>query len=197
MTRTVTGNFKPPMLLYRRSKRIWWRIYIPTQLAYCKSCALVNNDIQYHTVFNWILFWRNDVLPDMCVCVWVCVCVCVWVGGWVGGGGGGGSLQWHHNERDGVSNQLPYIYLLNGLFRPALKKTPKLCVNGLCEVTGEFPAQRASNAEYVSIQWRHHDILTGKIHGFADPSKHTQTGLYQTFCPGSQSWNNILFAYSL
>ena len=31
----------------------------------------------------------------------------------------------------------------------------------LCEEftgTGEFPAQRASNAENVSIWWRHHDI---------------------------------------
>ena len=41
------------------------------------------------------------------------------------------------------------------------KKTPKLRVTGLCEgnspVTGEFPAQRASNAENVSIWWRHHD----------------------------------------
>ena len=40
------------------------------------------------------------------------------------------------------------------------KKTSKLCVTGLCEgnspVTGEFPAQRASNAENVSIWWRHH-----------------------------------------
>ena len=26
--------------------------------------------------------------------------------------------------------------------------------------TGDFPAQRASNAEYVSIRWRHHDICT-------------------------------------
>ena len=25
-------------------------------------------------------------------------------------------------------------------------------------VTGEFPAQMASNAEYVSIWWRHHEI---------------------------------------
>ena len=40
------------------------------------------------------------------------------------------------------------------------KKTSKLCVAGLCggnsPVTGEFPAQRASNAENVSIWWRHH-----------------------------------------
>ena len=36
----------------------------------------------------------------------------------------------------------------------------QLCVTGLCEgnspVTGEFPAKRASNAENVSIWWRHH-----------------------------------------
>ena len=41
------------------------------------------------------------------------------------------------------------------------KNTPKLRVTGLCAgnspVTGEFPAQRASNAENVSIWWRHHD----------------------------------------
>ena len=41
------------------------------------------------------------------------------------------------------------------------KKTSKLRVTGLCAVnssmTGEFPAQRASNAENGSIWWRHHD----------------------------------------
>ena len=41
------------------------------------------------------------------------------------------------------------------------KKTSKLRVTGLCEgnspVSGEFPAQMASNAENVSIWWRHHD----------------------------------------
>ena len=40
------------------------------------------------------------------------------------------------------------------------KKTSKLRVTGLCAVnspvTGEFPAQRASNAENLSICWCHH-----------------------------------------
>ena len=40
------------------------------------------------------------------------------------------------------------------------KKTLKLRVIGLCvgnsPVTGEFPVQMTSNAEYVSIWWRHH-----------------------------------------
>ena len=43
------------------------------------------------------------------------------------------------------------------------KKTSKLRVTGLCEenspVTGEFPSQGASNAENISIWWRHHDTL--------------------------------------
>ena len=42
------------------------------------------------------------------------------------------------------------------------KKTSKPRVTGLCEgnspVTGEFPSQRASNAETVPIWWRHHVI---------------------------------------
>ena len=46
------------------------------------------------------------------------------------------------------------------LFRRRWKKTSKLRVTGLCvgisPGTGEFPAQMASNAENVSIWWRHH-----------------------------------------
>ena len=46
-------------------------------------------------------------------------------------------------------------------WRRRSKNTSKLHVTGLCEgnspVTDEFPAQRASNAENVSIWWRHHD----------------------------------------
>ena len=60
-----------------------------------------------------------------------------------------------HYERDGVSNHQPHDCLLNGLFRRRSKKTSKLHVTGLCvgnsPVTGEFPAQRASNAENVSF----------------------------------------------
>ena len=45
------------------------------------------------------------------------------------------------------------------------KKTSKRRVTGFCEgnssVTGEFPTQRASNAENVSIWWRHHDMSMG------------------------------------
>ena len=70
------------------------------------------------------------------------------------------SLLWRHNGRDGVSNHQPHDCLLNRSFRRSSKKTSKLRVTGLCArnspVTGEFPAQMASNAENVPIWWRHH-----------------------------------------
>ena len=67
------------------------------------------------------------------------------------------SLQWRHNGRDGVSNHSLTMS----------KKTSKLRVTGLCKgnspVTGEFPAQRASNAKKVSIRWRHHVLLQATV----------------------------------
>ena len=67
------------------------------------------------------------------------------------------TLQWRRNDHDGVSIHEPH----GSLFRRRSKKTSKLYVTGLCvensPVTGEFPAQRASNAENVSIWWRHHE----------------------------------------
>ena len=79
------------------------------------------------------------------------------------------SLHWRHNGHDSVSNHQPRHCLLNRLFGRRSKKTSKLRVTGLCagnspgtgecgEFTGDrwIPTQRASNAENVSIWWRHH-----------------------------------------
>ena len=71
------------------------------------------------------------------------------------------TLQWRHNEPDGVSNHQPRDCLLNCLFSHRSKETSKLCVTSLCEgnsvVTSEFPAQRAGNVENVSIWWLHYE----------------------------------------
>ena len=78
------------------------------------------------------------------------VVVCIW-----------STLQWRHNERDSVSNLRRHDCSFNRLFRRRSKRTSQLSVAGLCEgnspVTGEFPAQRSSNTENVSIWWRHHE----------------------------------------
>ena len=81
------------------------------------------------------------------------------------------SLRWRHNGRDGVSNHQPHDFLLNRLFRRRSKKTSKLRVTGLCvgnsPGAGEFPAQMASNAENVSISWRHHVLNLTSIVWFS------------------------------
>ena len=61
------------------------------------------------------------------------------------------SLQWCHNEPDGVSKYRCLNCLLNRLFKRRSKKTSKFCFTGLCK--------RASNAENVSIWWRHRVII--------------------------------------
>ena len=70
------------------------------------------------------------------------------------------SLEWRHNGLDSVSNYQPRDCLLNRLFRRRSMKTTKPRFSGMCAGnspgTGEFPAQMASNAENVSIWWRHH-----------------------------------------
>ena len=63
------------------------------------------------------------------------------------------TLQWRHNERDGISNHQPHDCLLNCLFKR--RENIKAPVTGLC--AGNSPA---SNTENVSIWclkwWRHH-----------------------------------------
>ena len=70
-------------------------------------------------------------------------------------------LQRRHYGHYGVSNHQPHDCLLNRLFRRRKKITSRLRVTGFCAgnspVTGEFPTQRASNAEKVFIWWRNHD----------------------------------------
>ena len=96
-------------------------------------------------------------------------------------------LQWRHNERDGVSNHRRRVCLLNCLSRCRSKNTSKLCVTGLCEgnppVTGWFPSQRVSNADFFSI-WRR---------GHATPRQ------YQNHCWLIVNWtfqNNLQWNFS-
>ena len=58
-------------------------------------------------------------------------------------------IHYSHNERDDISNPRRHDCLLNRLFA-------QIKGNIKAPVTGEFPAQRASNAENDSICWRHH-----------------------------------------
>ena len=100
------------------------------------------------------------------------------------------SLRWQHNERNGISNHHPHDYLLNPFFRRRSKKTSKLRLTGLCEgnspVTGEFPAQKASNAENISIWWRH--MLKWTTTQEASGSSTTSNTAMRIICSCWLSW---------
>ena len=72
------------------------------------------------------------------------------------------TLQWRHNEPDGVPNYRCLGRLLNLLFRLRSEKTLKLRFIGLCEgnppVTGVFPSQRTSKNGKCFHWWRHYGL---------------------------------------
>ena len=86
-----------------------------------------------------------------------CAHTCQWVGmgcdDYHGGqvSWGHHTLQWCYNECNGISNHQLHDWLLNCLFRRRSKKISKRRNTVLCAgnspVTGEFPAQMASNTE--------------------------------------------------
>ena len=67
-------------------------------------------------------------------------------------------------ERDGSR------YFTKRNVRAQMKETPQLRITGLCEnssVTGEFPTQRDSDAENVSIWWRHRELPRWESHNMS------------------------------
>ena len=113
------------------------------------------------------------------------------------------SLQWRHNGRDSVSNHQPHDCFLKRWFRHRSNKTSKLRATGLCAgnspEAGEFPAQMASNAENVSIWWRHH-VNTIIVHCSQAPQVlcnklSTLTSGYLCFCePNLRGMFNVTLA---
>ena len=108
-------------------------------------------------------------------------------------------LQWRQIERDGVSNHQPHRCLRDRLFSRRSKKTSKPCITGLCEgnspdrlfrrrskktskpriiglcegnspVTGEFPAQRASNAEIFPCD----DVIKTRVYLIVHSRPHSR-----------------------
>ena len=111
------------------------------------------------------------------------------------------SLQGRHNGWAGVSNHQPHDCLLNCLFRRRVKKISKLRVIGLCAgnllVTSEFPTQRASDAESVSIWWRHHGPFTQNFgrRGYWPDEVHQSTFSSISFMMYSLAKTSICYQY--
>ena len=119
------------------------------------------------------------------------------------------ALQWRHNERDGVSNNWHHDCLFSYLFRHRQKKkhqsSPSLAYLRNSPVTGHIPAQRASNAENISIWWHHHSVRK-QIHWCLAhirdiPLSHRVTGImvgvlqtkFSNVCPLIKVFEAILY----
>ena len=89
------------------------------------------------------------------------------------------TLQWRHNECEGVSNHQHLNCLLSHLFRRRSKKTSKLPVTGLCEANPSVTSQRASNMENVSIRWCHQAWEARQM-----------TGMNNNFTRGDIAWKS-------
>ena len=101
------------------------------------------------------------------------------------------TLQWRQDERDGVSNHQPHHCLLNRLSRRRSKniKAPRHWpLSGNSPATGEFSAQRASNAENASIWWRHRASL------YLDPNCHIKKRHVITFY--SNTFEILIYFFS-
>ena len=75
---------------------------------------------------------------------------------------GNTALRWRHNGRHGISNPPASRLFTQPFIQTQIKETSKLRVNGLCAGNSPgigFPAQMASNAENVSIWWRHQFLM--------------------------------------
>ena len=76
------------------------------------------------------------------------------------------SLQWRHNERNGVSNhrRLVCSTVCSGADQRKHQSSASLAfVMGIHRWPVDSPAQRASSAENVSIWWRQH-VTPGSVH---------------------------------
>ena len=83
----------------------------------------------------------------------------------------------------------------NCLFRRRSKKTLKLHVTGLCvgnsPGTDEFPAQKPSNAENVSIWWRHHGLMTPSHH--QNQCDYSASNVQEPHIQSYKSWYKMCF----
>ena len=139
----VASEFKLNIFLLDSIPYITFWQYLNIIFIYGTTALLANKSAKHlDTTYNYM--HRLNHFSSKCFLHWTCPF----------------PLRWRDDGRDGVLNHHPHHCLLNHLFRRRSKKTSRLRVIGFfadnSPVYGEFPAQIASNAESVSIQWRLH-----------------------------------------
>ena len=161
----MTGRFSSQRASHTENVSIWWRHHDVCLYVYFSDASRTSLSWHQGTVPKPVApYWRYKEF------IWTSAPLLSWSGTnhaqstnskalvsiW-------STLQWRHNERDGVSNHRRLYCLLNCWFRCRSKGTSKLRVAGLCagnsSVTGEFPAQKANNAGNISIWLCHHEYF--------------------------------------
>ena len=69
------------------------------------------------------------------------------------------SLQWRHNDHDGVKNHHPHGCLFSRLFRHRSKKTSKLCVTGLCAGNSPGPVNSPHKGPVTRKMFPFDDVI--------------------------------------
>ena len=73
------------------------------------------------------------------------------------------TLQWRHNDHDGVSNHHPHGCLLNRLFRRTSKKTSKLRVTGLCVGKSPGPVNSPHKGPITRKMFPFDDVISQSV----------------------------------
>ena len=74
-----------------------------------------------------------------------------------------------------------YSIFYSGAAQRKHQSSASLAFEGEFTGTGEFPAQRTSNAENGSIWWRHHELVVFRqTKSYFSPSRHWNRQIYQT-----------------
>ena len=123
---------------------------LTTPSHYLNQYCFIFNEILWHSLQSNVYLNTEDQSP-----------ICVW-----------GLHVWNHSHvfqgtissyndviMSAIASQITSVAIVYS--RRRSKRTSNLRVTALCAgnslVTGKFPVQRVSNAENVSICWRHHD----------------------------------------
>ena len=85
------------------------------------------------------------------------------------------SLQWRHNDYDSVSNHQLHGCLLDRLFKPRSKKTPKLRVTGLCVGNSPGPVNSPHKGPVTRKMFPFDDVIMWNLN---KKYKHFHTANY-------------------
>ena len=128
---------------------------IKNSLKFIHKCPINNISALVH----WVMAWRrpgDKPLSEPMVIILlthICVTRLQWIKYLCA------TLQWRHNEQDGVSKHRPHDCLLNRLSRRRSKKTSKLRVTGLCEGIHRWPVNSPHKGPVARKMFPFDDVI--------------------------------------